>query len=278
MNASSLTTVFINLGADNSAIILGNQTSAASNNFAVFELSPFAGNTNDSLSINDGARSLSGGTYSVNTSGALDHRPCQRSRGRRVPTNPFGGGTDLEGNGASNTLNYEPDGATPTVTGSTGRGQGHHDPISASLDALNFDAINISDVPATTITPGPALTINNIGGLSTRTRPSARSQCRWDDHPAARRACPPATSRQRSIGEMARRLCRNGRTGHNQSERLRHHWLAHLRTFPGRSRSLYSGLLRREQSPARSMGRQSQSSCRRPGPRPATSPRLSITH
>ena len=68
VNASSLTTVFINLGADNSAIILGSPTSAASNNFALFNLSAFAGNTNDSLTINDGARSLSGGTYSVNTS------------------------------------------------------------------------------------------------------------------------------------------------------------------------------------------------------------------
>jgi hypothetical protein len=166
VNASSLTSVFINLGSDDSAIILGNTSSAASNNLALFTLTPAAGNTSDSLTIDDNARSLSGGTYSVGTSPGLIVGPAN-GIDALVSTNLFGGGTTLEGNGASNTLNYVANGATPTVTSSAVGSVTISAPNFGALNTMSFDAINISDVPAPTIIPGASLAIDkNAGGLS----------------------------------------------------------------------------------------------------------------
>jgi large repetitive protein len=164
VNASSLTAVFINLNADNSAIILGNLTSPASSNFAHFSLSADPGNTNDSLTINDGASTLSGGAYYFNTSA---HTITGPSSGINVTESAtvFGGGTSLEANGAGNTLNYDSAGVTPTVTSITA-GVQITTTTAGTLDALNFNSIDLSDVPPTTITPGSAVTINNIGGLT----------------------------------------------------------------------------------------------------------------
>ena len=164
--ASSLTSVFINLGSDDSAIALGNATSAASNNLAFFTLTPAAGNGNDSLAIDDTARSLSGGTYSA---GISPHEIVGPANGIDVleSTNIFGGGTTLVGNGASNTLKYVANGATPSVTSSAVGSVTISAPNFGDLNAMSFDAINISDVPAPTITPGPSLAIDkNAGGLS----------------------------------------------------------------------------------------------------------------
>jgi large repetitive protein len=164
VDASSLTSVFINLTADNSAIILGNPTSPASSNLALFSLSADPGNANDSLTINDGASTLSGGSYDVNTSRHMITGPASGINVTETAT-IFGGGTVLEANGAGNTLNYNSAAVTPTVTSIPG-GVQITTSTAGNLSALNFNSINVSNVPATTITPGPAVTINNIGGLT----------------------------------------------------------------------------------------------------------------
>ncbi len=164
VNASSLTAVFINLNADNSAIILGDPTSAASSNLAHFSLSADSGNTNDSLTINDSASTLSSGAYYFNTS---THTITGPASGINVTESAtvFGGGTSLEANGAGNSLNFDSAGVKPAVTNVAG-GVQITTTTAGTLDALNFNSINLSDVPPTTITPGPAVTINNIGGLT----------------------------------------------------------------------------------------------------------------
>jgi hypothetical protein len=164
VDPSSTTTVTINLGADGSAINLGNATSAASNNLATFDLTPAAGNTSDSLTIDDSARGLSGGTYTVGSSPGLIVGPAT-GVDVQESTNLFGGGTTIDGNGAGNTLNYVANGVTPTVTssglGSVTIGSSNF----GNLTADSFDSINLTNFMVPTISPGPSVPPDTNGGL-----------------------------------------------------------------------------------------------------------------
>jgi Bacterial Ig-like domain len=73
----------------------------------------------------------------------------------------------VNGGAGQNTLNYDAGGLTPTVSAGLLPGEvvisldGH-----GTVDALNNQSIDITDVGPLTITPGPAVTINSVEGAS----------------------------------------------------------------------------------------------------------------
>jgi hypothetical protein len=83
--------------------------------------------------------------------------------GKGVPT---GTTLTLNGGGSTNTLNYNAGGLIPTVSA----GANPHEVIIAlpgfgTVDATNYQTVNITDVGTLAITPGPAATINSIEGF-----------------------------------------------------------------------------------------------------------------
>jgi hypothetical protein len=77
-------------------------------------------------------------------------------------------GTTLIANGGpgANTLNYDAGGETPTFTPGTLPGEVLITiPGAGTVDAINYDQINIVDLGPAVITPGPALTINTVEGF-----------------------------------------------------------------------------------------------------------------
>ena len=154
LNASPLTSVTVNLAADNSAIVLGNATSSASGNQAKFNLNAAPGNMSDTLSINDAASPLGPGTYTVDGVNGVITGPLADIN-IQEGANAFGGGTTLIGGNAANTFDVMSTysfGGIPeplTVTGGSGTnivnvGNDPGTPASSALSGI-VSLVTVSD-------------------------------------------------------------------------------------------------------------------------------------
>ena len=72
---------------------------------------------------------------------------------------------ELNGGAGTNTLNYDAGGETPTVLTGTHGEIIISIPGAGTVDAVNYQNINITDTTPIAITPGPAVTINTVEGF-----------------------------------------------------------------------------------------------------------------
>ena len=178
LNASSNVTLTINLGSDNSAVIDGvstvgsTATSSASAVLAHLVVSAAAGNTSDSLVIDDTTSSLGDGIYTVQTSvnpivtGPLDDLFVSAG------ANPLAGGVTIKGSAANNTFDVTSTFAGEPVNIRAGAGSntvnvGNAGVLAGIAGALSVSGNAVMNIDDHNDVTHATATLDNLAGGST---------------------------------------------------------------------------------------------------------------